>query len=226
MLSRRLLTSLALVLGATSTLIGCATGPRPTLGPTTTFAPITDSAIVSVVDLLTVDPTAPFSITYDVLTKFGNKSTSAQVTFDPKMGTATLIGTTLYVIDEQGTARTCSWSEATLSVLDCSAGIDETRVSDTQLNSRSFKSAAVDRLRRDAAIAVGPATATQDSVAEHPSTCSAIPVIDSNGAQQKKLYCVFPTLGMIAKLETADLSITAVFVDDAATLSLFNDETA
>ncbi len=200
----------------------CVTGPRPTLGPTTSVAPISDPAISSLIDVLSTSPANPFSVTYDVTTRYGSITSSAEVAFDPSRGTAILIDTVLFVLPLNDSAVTCRWSEESLSIDECSSGIDETRVSHLQLNSRVFREAAIDRLRRDAEVASGPSTTREATIAERPATCVDVPVIDGNGAQQKKSYCVFSELGILASLDTADLMITAAFVDDIVTTTLFD----
>ncbi|MFM8857853.1 MAG: hypothetical protein ACKOI2_11760 [Actinomycetota bacterium] len=216
----------ALLLGvliATAALASaCVTGPRPTLGPTTSAAPITDPAISTLIDVLSTSSAAPFSVTYDVTTRYGSIASSAEVVFDPSRGTAILIDTVLFVMPLNDSAVTCRWSEESLSISECASGIDETRVSHLQLNSRVFREAAIDRLRRDAEVASGGSTTREETIAERPATCVDIPVIDGNGTQQKKSYCVFAELGILASLETADLMINAVFVDDIVTTTLFN----
>lgn len=211
-----------ILIATTVVTAGCVTGPRPTLGPTTSVAPITDPAISSLIDVLSTNPSAPFSVTYDVTTRYGSIASSAEVVFDPSRGTAILIDTVLFVLPSNDSAVTCTWSEESLSIGECSSGIDETRVSHLQLNSRVFREAAIDRLRRDAEVASGPSTAREATIAERPATCVDVPVIDGNGSQQKKSYCVFPELGILASLDTADLIINAIFIDDIVTTTLFN----
>ncbi len=203
------------------TLASCAVGPRPTLGPTTSLAPITDPAISDVIDRLSTTPTTSFTVVYDITTKYGGATSTAEVTFDPSKGTAVLIENVLYVIPVGASEVTCTWIEETLTAADCEAGIDETRVSYLQLNSRIFKEAVIDRLRRDAQIAAGASTPRQTDIAERSAVCSDIPVIDSNGSEQTKIYCAFSDIGLVASLDTADLTISAVFVDSIATTGLF-----
>lgn len=198
------------------------TGPRPTLGPTTSVAAVTDPAISGVIDLLSAVPTSAFTVTYDITTRYGGLSSTAELTVDPTLGTALVIENVLFVVPNDDSAVTCTWSEETLSAQECTAGIDETRVSYLQLNSRVFKDAAIDRMRRDAQIAAGNATSREVVVAERAASCVDIPVIDANGAEQSKVYCAFPGLGVIASLDTADLTITAAYVDDVATATLFD----
>lgn len=201
-------------------MTSCVTGPRPTLGPTTTAAPITDPAITSVIDLLSTSSESPFTVVYDITTKYGSLGSSAQVTFDPAIGSAVLIQDVLYVFPVGGSEVTCAWSEGSLSAGNCTSGIDETQVSNLQLNSRVFKNAVVDRLRRDAQIASDVAVSREEVIAEHAASCVDIPVIDANGSTQSKSYCVYSDIGVLASLVTADLLISAVYRDENATSSL------
>jgi hypothetical protein len=59
---------------------------------------------------------------------------------------------------------------------------------------------------------VGVGTSTNTSISDQPTTCTAIPVVDSNSTTQEKTYCAFDNLGVLASLETADLSISAISV--------------
>ena len=190
------------------------------------MAPITDPAISNLIDALSTTPSTPFSVTYDVTTRYGSITSSAEVVFDPTRGTATLIDNVLFVVPLDDSAVTCRWSEESLSISECTSGIDETRVSHLQLNSRVFQEAAIDRLRREAQVAAGESSSRDETIAERPATCVDVPVIDGNGTQQKKVYCAFAELGVLASLDTADLMITAVFVDDIVTTTLFNVPTA
>lgn len=210
------------IVAAASLVTSCVTGPRPTLGPTTSLAPVTDPAIVDLIDVLSGTSSSPFSVTYDVTTRYGDIASSAEVVFDPTRGTAILIRDILYVLPLDASAVTCTWSEETLSISECEAGIDEARVSSVQLNSRVFKEAAVDRLRRDSQVASGSAQTRETEIAERPAVCVDVPVIDSNGTQREKSYCAYRDLGVIASLDTADLTISAVFVDDVVTSTLFD----
>lgn len=210
--------SIALVIGTSS----CMTGPRPTLGPTTSLAPVTDRSIADVIDALSTDPSAPFTVVYDITTKYGGLTSTAEVTYEPSEGTAVLIDTVLYLFPIGASEVTCTWSEESLEVRECSPGIDETRVSHLQLNSRVFKDAVIDRLRRDAQVTSGDGTPRQADIAERSALCVDIPVVDSNGAEQTKSYCAYSDIGLVASLDTADLTISAVFVDDVASVNLLD----
>lgn len=218
--SKRVIRPILTACAVMTALTSCITGPRPTLGPTTSLAPITDPAISEVLDSLSASATTPFTVVYDITTKYGGLTSTAEVTFDPATGFAVLIDDVLYVSPIQRSEVTCTWSEETLTASACTSGIDETRVSYLQLNSRVFKEAVIDRLRRDAQIAAGTSTSRQIDIAERVASCVDVPVIDGSGSRQTKSYCVFSDIGVIASMDTADLSITAVFVDDVATKSL------
>jgi hypothetical protein len=93
---------------------------------------------------------------------------------------------------------------------ECAPGIDESRVSDRQLVSTIFKKATIERMQQDARVAVGSAIASNEVIVDMNATCSAIPVVDSNGATQSKTYCAFTDLGVVASMNTADLAIKAL----------------
>ena len=196
-----------LVIASISALVlgGCFTGERPTLMPNETVPPVSDTAIQEVVAILDSTPASSFTITYEVVTKFGNLFTAATLAVDPSFGTSITIAEVRYIYSADGTTLTCSTITA-----ECAPGIDESRVSDRQLVSTIFKRATIERMQQDARVAVGSAVASNEVIVENNATCSAIPVVDSNGATQSKTYCAFTDLGVVASLDTADLAITAL----------------
>lgn len=203
------LSSLAVVM--TATLSSCVTGPRPTLEPADTVVPLADPAAAAVVDALATSPTSSFTIEYDIVTNFGGQTTRAVVSVDEILGTSVEIGDTRYLFTAEGTTSTCS-----TTTLECSTGIDETRVSDRQLTSTFFKQSAIERIRQDARVAVGPATGYEGSAdSERPSVCADFTVVDSQGASRTKTYCALTDYGVIATMEIADLSVRTVLVEDS-----------
>lgn len=195
-------------------LTGCMTGPRPRLVDDPTNIPLADESAQGVVDALVTATQQPFTVVYDILTKFGGQTTSATVTGDTTHGTAVQVGDVRYVFLADGRSFTCVSG-------DCADGIDETRVSDRQLTSRFFKESAIGRVRQDARVAIGDITSETAPVAGTSALCIGVPVIDGNGANQTKSYCAFANLGMLASMDTADLTITATSVAAAADLSYF-----
>ena len=200
------LAQLAAVAGMCAVILGgCFTGQRPTLVPTETIPPISDTAIQDVVTVLESDPSAAFTISYEVVTKFGDLHTAVSLAHDPAFGTSITIAEVRYIYLANGTTLTCSTITS-----DCSPGIDESRVSDRQLVSTIFKQASVDRLQQDSRVAVGSAVASQEVIVDNTATCVAIPVVDGNGAAQSKRYCAFTQFRVIASMDTADLTVTTL----------------
>jgi hypothetical protein len=62
---------------------------------------------------------------------------------------------------------------------------------------------------------------TTSSIDDQSTTCTVIPVVDSNATTQEKTYCAFDNLGVLASLETADLSISAISVTLVANAEQF-----
>jgi len=201
---------------ATLFLASCFTGPRPTLETVDTVAPVNDPAAESVLRVLTSTPATSFTVGYEIVTKFGGAVTSATVSFDPILGTSVDIADTRYLYTAEGTTTTCS-----KSTFECTTGIDETRVSDRQLTSTFHKQSAIERIRQDARVAVGPSVGRTDSLVDMATTCAEFPVVDSAGAPRTKSYCAFDDVSVIASMETADLSVTAISMSPSADPALF-----
>ncbi|MFZ9158167.1 MAG: hypothetical protein ACO29A_06710 [Ilumatobacteraceae bacterium] len=201
---------------ATLFLASCFTGPRPTLETVDTLAPVNDPAAESVLRVLTSTPATSFTVGYEIVTKFGGAVTSATVSFDPILGTSVDIADTRYLYTAEGTTTTCS-----KSTFECTTGIDETRVSDRQLTSTFHKQSAIERIRQDVRVAVGPSVGRTDSLVDMATTCAEFPVVDSAGAPRTKSYCAFDDVSVIASMETADLSVTAISMSPSADPALF-----
>ena len=198
-------------------LSGCFTGERPTLMPEKTVPAVSDTAIQEVIAILNSTPTSNFTIAYEVVTKFGDLHTAATLAFDPSSGTSITIAEVRYIYLANGTTLTCSTITS-----DCAPGIDESRVSDRQLVSTIFKKATTERMQQDARVAVGSAVASDEVIVDNNASCSAIPVVDGNGATQSKTYCAFTELGVVASMDTADLTITALSFTASTTADQFS----
>lgn len=195
------------MLCAGALLQGCFTGPRPTLLSPITIPTVEDQSAQRVIDILASGATLTFTVNYRVLTKFGNLSSDAVFAHHPDFGNSISVGDVRFIYAPDGTSFTCSTITG-----ECKPGIDESRVSDRQLVSTIFQSSAIERILQDTRVAVGKGISTTSSVNDQPTTCTAIPVVDSNAATQEKTYCAFQNLGVLARLETADLSILAISV--------------
>ncbi len=215
--SHRLVKFLASASIGALVLSGCFTGERPTLMPEKTVPAVSDTAIQEVIAILNSTPTSNFTIAYEVVTKFGDLHTAATLAFDPSLGTSITIAEVRYIYLANGTTLTCSTITS-----DCAPGIDESRVSDRQLVSTIFKKATTERMQQDARVAVGSAVASDEVIVDNNASCSAIPVVDGNGATQSKTYCAFTDLGVVASMDTADLTITALSFTATATADQFS----
>lgn len=217
MSSRRLAQLVVAVSMSALVLSSCFTGERPTLIPNETVPAVSDVAIQDVVSILESTPATAFTITYEIVTKFGDLHTAATLAFDAAFGTSITIAEVRYIYAANGTTLTCSTITS-----NCSPGIDESRVSDRQLVSTIFKQAAIDRLQQDSRVAVGSAVASQEIIVDNDATCSSIPVVDGKGATQSKKYCAFNQLGVIASMDTADLAVTALSYSATTTVDQFS----
>jgi hypothetical protein len=197
-------------------LQGCFTGPRPTLLSPATIPTVDDQSAQTVIDVLASGTTLTFTVNYRVLTKFGNLSSDATFAHHPDFGNSMSVGDVRFIYAPDGTSFTCSTTTG-----ECKPGIDESRISDRQLVSTIFQSSAIERILQDTRVAVGIGTSTTSSVNDQPTTCTAIPVIDSSATAQKKTYCAFDNLGVLASLETADLLISAISVTLVANAEQF-----
>lgn len=183
-----------------------------------TLPPVDDSAISTVIDVLTAPPDgSAFTVVYRITTKFGGQTTDGSIVVDPLNGTSVQIADTRYVTMLDGSTVTCSTLTDT-----CVPGVDETRVADRMLNSRIFRDAIVDRLRQDANVAVGDSSLERRSIAERPASCARIPVVDGSGFTQQKSYCVFDGLGVLASFDGADLFIDTERVLPTADPAVFS----
>jgi hypothetical protein len=199
-------------------LSSCFTGERPTLEPVDTIVTVDDPVASAVLDLLGSTPTSTsFTIRYEIVTNFGGLTSLAVVAVDEILGTSVEIGETRYLFTAEGTTSTCS-----TTTFECVNGIDETRVSDRQLTSTFFKQSAIERIRQDARVAVAPANGREDStIVDRAGKCANFSVVDAQGAERIKTYCALSDYAVISTMETADLSVRAVAVEDSVDTARF-----
>jgi hypothetical protein len=69
---------------------------------------------------------------------------------------------------------------------------------------------------------VAPANGRQDStIVDRASVCADFSVVDSQGAARTKTYCALADYAVISAMETADLSVRAVAVEDSIDTARF-----
>lgn len=193
--SRRAVLAIAL---SSLLLAGCFTGQRPFFGDSNAFPPGTmtgDPAIDAVLTKLDGATVGPATAAYTVLTKFGNKTSPAVVVLAPGKRSIT-IGNVHYVQTESS-ADTCTQDGS----VPCVHGFDPQRISDVGITVDFYAADTAKRLRRDAQAKLGPAIASQETIAGQAATCVDVTV--SGGTA---VYCVLAD-GLVAKLDDGDVRI-------------------
>lgn len=180
---------------------GCFTGDRPHFedddSPPDT-AVSGDPNIDAVLQRLDTVGAATFTARFDVLTRFGVIDTSVVVSQAGPDRRSVTIGDVRYVREGDDTA-TCALDEG-----ECREGIDESRVSDVQLNSQFFTRSAAARLRSAARGKISNSTATTATFAGQPATCVDVPV--SGGVTT---YCALDS-GVLAAMNDGAFAVTLV----------------
>ncbi|MBI4884702.1 MAG: hypothetical protein HY826_11695 [Actinobacteria bacterium] len=178
-------------------IAGCFTGERPHFDhdPFRAGTATGDPAIDAVLTRLDAVITGPATALYAVLTKFGNTTSSATVTLDGSRR-AIEIGNVQFV-ENDSEQFTCTLDGSA----PCASGINEARVSDVGITFDFYAADAARRLRRDAQAKVGPATASEEVIANQQATCVTVPVTGGSA-----IYCALAN-GMIAKLDDGDVLI-------------------
>ncbi len=184
------------LLAITLTLSACFTGQRPSFAPVDPAS--NDPAIAAVLQRLQAVTVEPFTASYSILTKFGNITTEAAVTqVGPSQNSVTIAGVR-YLFDTSG-PQTCDVATAS-----CQPGTDDARISNLSTTHAFYADAAAARLRQDAAVKVGAATASTQIIGGQTATCVLLPFTEGN-----KLYCVLDN-GLLALQDTPDLRISLV----------------
>ena len=179
-------------------LTGCQIGPRPTLGPEPTE--IGDAATEAVLVELETAETGPYTATYEIRPTRG-ETTTATVTWAGADTGRVAIGATEYVIDASG-RQTCN-----TETQECRPGIDAQPISDLAIAPEFYGGSAATRLRRDAAIRVGPTTGSEDQIAGQPAICVAVPIEDT-----ASVFCAVRG-GPLARWRTTDVTIELTSFD-------------
>jgi hypothetical protein len=186
-------------LAAALLLAGCFTGARPSFGQGDPFAPgspTTDPKAAPLLALLDREPTGPLHAEYDVLTKYGNTTSSAAITVEGAQRNV-VIANVRYLVTTGG-SFTCS-ADGTVP---CVEGLDATRVSNVGITTHFYAADIARRIRREEQAKIGPTTAESRPIAGVTASCLAIPL--GRGVSH---YCVLPS-GVVAFLDAGDVRIT------------------
>jgi hypothetical protein len=193
-------------------LSGCFTGARPSFGQGDPFAPGTptgDKQAAPLLALLDSEPTGPLHAEYDVLTKYGNTTSTAAVTIDGSQRNV-VIANVRYLVTGEG-SFTCS-ADGTVP---CVEGLDATRVSNVGVTPHFYASDIARRIRREEQAKIGPTTLTTRAIAGVNASCLGIPL--GRGVSH---YCVLPS-GVVALLDVGDVRITLTAYTPTADPSAF-----
>ena len=184
---------------------GCATGERPSFS-TSQSAPgemTGDAAVDGVLALLDEAGAAPFEGDYSILTRYGNRETNASVTQLTSAERTVKVGRITFRFAD-GITSTCRSLPD-----DCESGIQDRRISNTQVTHRFYAEEAATRLRADAGNAVGAGAGEQRQVAGQPATCVTLPVSGGDVS-----YCALDS-GVLAIVDDADVRIELTSYRDA-----------
>lgn len=206
-LARALLASLA--------LSACFTGERPSFKDEVPPAVPTGSpAVDAVMSRLDSVDTAQFDAAFQIDTKFGTLSSAAEVS----QASGRRLSVTVqndssyirYVVD--GTdERTCN-----LTTAECETGLNDARISNTQLSHRFYAPSFATRLRISADRRIGDPVTSQRTVAGQPAECVEVPV-----AGGVETYCALES-GVLAYFEGADVTIELTAYSPTPNESLFD----
>jgi hypothetical protein len=186
---------------------GCALGERPTL---VDEPQVEDSVVRTVLDHFDRDP-GVFTATYEITPSMTGEPTEAIVIQSERRRGVT-IGDVTYVTDGT-TTRTCN-SDGT----DCTAGINEARISNLSITHLFWSDSASAKLKIDASRAVDDSEGRSASIAGQNAWCADVKVPSIAGVGTVT-YCVLDT-GVLARYFGADVSIELTSyspdADDAA----------
>lgn len=195
---------------AALTLASCATGPRPSFDADEPAQQATgDPAIDGVLERLGRVGIEQFTADYTVLTRLGDKESTATVVQADNSRRSITINDVRF-LDGSGTAATCN-----LTTAECEAVINDARVSDIQITHDFYGSSFARRLRVDAGRSLAPARGYTETIGGKPATCADVPV--SGGT---KVYCALDS-GPLARYDGNDVLIELVALNPTPDESKF-----
>lgn len=206
----RVARTLAVAVMAALTLASCATGPRPSFDADEPAQQATgDPAIDAVLERLGRVGIEQFTADYTVLTRLGDKESTATVVQADNSRRSITINDVRF-LDGSGTAATCN-----LTTAECEAVINDARVSDIQITHDFYGSSFARRLRVDAGRSLAPARGYTETIGGQPAACADVPV--SGGT---KVYCALDS-GPLARYDGNDVLIELVALNPTPDESKF-----
>lgn len=185
-----------LAVGALVVLGGCFTGARPQFEDPSTQDLTGRPEIDAVLTRFDAVPFARFTAGYDILTRLGDRESTATVVQAEDARRSITINDVRYVFDGQ-TVATCMLDEGT-----CVARITpQATYGELFVDQSFYAETPAKRLRNDARARVGEPVASEIVQAGQPAVCVEIPV--SGGSNR---YCALES-GVLARYEGNDLDI-------------------
>jgi hypothetical protein len=191
-------------------LAGCITGQRPSFPDDQPISTETgNEAIDAVLERLDSVALAEFTADYEILTKLGNRTSTATVVQAPT-GRRSITINDVRFIDGSVQPATCD-----LATGECQATIDDARISDVGVTHRFYAEDFARRLRVDANRRIGEPVAYSITAAGLPALCVDVPV--SGGT---KAYCAIEA-GPLALYDGNDVNIALTRYSDVPDESAF-----
>lgn len=189
-------------LAAALLLTGCFTGERPNFDDEAERAPIVSSGnadIDAVLERLDRVGSSEFTADYRIETKFGPVLSDATVVHAPGRRRSVTVEDVRFLVDGDDT-RTC-----TVSTAECETGLNDARISQTQLPHEFYGPSMAARLRTSANRRTGDPEPFTETIAGQTATCVVVRVAGNNG----ETFCALDS-GVLARFDGADQNIELV----------------
>lgn len=192
-------------------LTGCFTGQRPSFPDQQPVVAETGSeAIDEVLARLDTTQFATFSADYEILTRLGDRTSTATVVQDEDHRRSTTVNSIRFIYD-QGPEGTCD-----LTTAECEPTLNDARISDVGVTHRFYAEDFARRLRVDANRRIGEPVGYEITQAGRSALCVDVPV--SGGV---KVYCALAD-GPLAHYDGNDFVIDMVGYSDVADPAAFD----
>lgn len=185
---------------ATAVLTGCFTGERPSFQDEDAELVSTGNAEVDAV-LRRLESVAGsrFTASHMIDTKFGTLESTATVAQSSSQRRVVIVqndAVAVSFLDDGDDERTCD-----LTTDQCETGLNDARISNTQLAHTYYAPSFANRLRVSADRRIGEPVASSTTIAGQPAACVDVPV--SGGTET---YCALES-GVLARFVGADVEI-------------------
>ncbi|MEM1334755.1 MAG: hypothetical protein AAGG08_14985 [Actinomycetota bacterium] len=200
-------------MAATVALSGCFTGERPSFDEPPESVSTGNAAIDAVLQRLESVDRSQFTASFQIDTKFGTLRSAADVAQSAGRRLSVTIRNddlqTRFVVD--GTdERTCD-----LVADECETGLNDARISNTQLSHRFYAPSFATRLRVSADRRIGDVIVSTTTIGGQPAECVDVPV-----AGGVETFCALES-GVLAMFVGADVTIELTAYSPTPDESLF-----